>query len=95
MKTLCQQNVIFLIKQLREREGYSQKRLSDELGVSAGQIGSIESLKSSHKYTLAQIWQICRLFNVRIEDIFLSKAEQAESENMIDSLIVKIVEYEQ
>ena len=95
MKTEKQNNVIFYIKQVRESLGYSQKRLADLLGVSHGQIGNIESLRTSHKYTLEQIQCICEVFNIRIELVFLQEDEIVKSKNLIDSLIKEIVKYEQ
>ena len=90
--TAYQNQVIMEIKKLREKEGISQAKLSEILGISRGQLGNIENPNYSHKYTLKQINTICRHLNYPIEKIFLpnielnddcSKANKALVDNLI------------
>ena len=92
MKSDYQQSIIYKLKKLRESNGYSQQRLGAVLGISNGQIGNIESPNKPHKYTLKQIATLCKLFNVRIEQIFLDDSDFS-SGNIIDTLISKIITY--
>lgn len=95
MKNEYQNFVINRIRQLREERGYTQNKIADILGISDGQMGNIESPKTAHKYTLAHIRQICKAFNVPIEQIFLEDKELKRDRDTIDLLIEKIVKYEQ
>lgn len=87
-----QDYVINVIKSLRIANNISQVQLSDILQISTGQIGNIESPKFPHKYTLKQIQGFCKYINYPIERIFLSE-EDDSSENKIELLINKIIEY--
>lgn len=93
MKTFIQNSVIFQVKKLREANGYSQKRLADVLGISNGQIGNIESCHKPHKYTLQQLYTICQEFHISIQHLFLTEEEIVNTNNIIDALILKIIEY--
>ena len=94
MKSAYQNDVIFRIRVLRERNGYSQLRIAELLGLSSGQIGNIETPKQPHKYTLAQLQVICNEFHVPIEQVFCSSAEEAASIT-INDLVHKIIEYQE
>lgn len=95
MKTFLQKSVIFQVKRLREANGYSQQRVATALGLTNGQIGNIESSNTPHKYTLQQLYTISKEFNIPFERIFLTEEEIANSNNIIDTLILKIIEYGQ
>ena len=86
--------VIQKIKQLRIERNISQLALSDILGISDGQIGNIESPKYQHKYTLKQIYTFCTFIEYPFEKIFLTD-EELNSNKYINTLITKIIEYEQ
>ena len=91
MKTAFQNEVVFRIKLLREKNGYSQSRIAELLGLSSGQVGNIETPKQPHKYTLAQL---CKKFDIPIEQLFCSSQEEAEKIS-IKELVHKIIEYQQ
>lgn len=74
-KTEYQLEIILKIKELREANNVSQKELSNLLEVAPGLIGSIESPKFPHKYTLSQIYKICHYFNITIEQLFISEED--------------------
>ena len=94
MKTAFQNDVVFRIRALREKNGYSQLRIAQLLGLSSGQIGNIETPKQPHKYTLAQLEVLCREFNMPIEQLFCSSQEEARKISIKD-LVHKIIEYQQ
>lgn len=94
-KTQYQIDTINKIKKLRLINNFSQSQISSILGISAGQVGNIESLKYSHKYTLKQIFTITQFFNQKVENIFLSQDEaKLPKELIIPLLITKIIEYD-
>ena len=91
--TEAQIKVIQRIKELRIKHGISQIALSDILGISSGQVGSIESPRYRHKYTLKQINKFCLHINCSFERIFLDEVD-IKSQNHIELLIQKIIEYD-
>lgn len=90
MKTSYQIEVINRVKTIRVEHGMSQMQLANILNVSNGQIGNIESTKYSHKYTLSQLFCICKYFKINIVLLFLPN----EREATIDQVIEKIIEYD-
>jgi putative transcriptional regulator len=56
------------VRELREKKGWSQGELADELGVSRQSINAIETGKFDPSLPLA--FGIARLFGKRIEDVF-------------------------
>ncbi|ETD21610.1 MULTISPECIES: helix-turn-helix transcriptional regulator [Prevotellaceae] len=95
MKTEYQNYIIYRIRQLREERGYTQGKVASVIGISNGQMGNIESPKTSHKYTLSHILRICREFRFPIEQIFLEDEDFKKNTDLINLLIEKIVKYEQ
>lgn len=95
MKSEYQNHIIYRIRQLREEHGYTQGKIASVIGISNGQMGNIESPKTSHKYTLAHIQQICKEFKHPIEQIFLEDEDFSTNNDIISLLIEKIVKYEQ
>ena len=94
-KTHYQQEIILLIKRLRQDNDVSQSQLSEILGLSSGQIGNIESPKFTHKYTIRQIYEICKHFKYPIEQLFLNDEEMTlPKKEIIDTLIKKIIDYD-
>lgn len=59
------------LKSLRAEKGWSQAALADELGVSRQSINAIETGKYDPSLPLA--FAIARLFNMKIEDIFVDE----------------------
>lgn len=57
------------VRELREKKGWSQGELADLLDVSRQTINAIETEKYDPSLPLA--FKISRLFNMRIETIFL------------------------
>lgn len=95
MKSDYQNYIIHRIRMLREERRYTQGRIADVIGISNGQMGNIESPKTAHKYTIAQIQQICKEFNIPIEQLFLEDEDFAKDVDIISLLIDKIVKYVQ
>lgn len=89
-----EEQVIHKIKQLRIERNISQLALSDILGISDGQIGNIESPRYQHKYTLKQIYTFCSFIEYPFEKIFLTD-EELSSNKYINTLIIKIIQYEE
>ena len=56
------------LKDAREREGWSQQRLADELGVSRQTVISIE--KGRYDPSLPLAFRLASAFDCRIEDLF-------------------------
>lgn len=92
MKTDFQNEIIRRLKVARESHRLSQANVADNLGISYGQMGNIESPKQNHKYTLAQIYALCKLLGIPIEDVFLTPKEKTG--NVIDKLVNNIIAYE-
>ena len=92
--TEFQIEIINKVRKMREANKYSQIQLANYLGLSDGQIGNIESLKYPQKYTLSQLYRICKLFRTPIEHLFTDN-EYAKNIDIIDLLIQKIIEYEE
>jgi putative transcriptional regulator len=59
------------VRELREKRGWSQGELGDLLDVSRQTINAIETEKYDPSLPLA--FKIARLFNMRIESIFLDE----------------------
>lgn len=89
-----EEEVIQKIKQLRIERNISQLALSDILGISDGQIGNIESPRYQHKYTLKQIYTFCSFIEYPFEKVFLND-EELNSNKYINTLITKIIQYEE
>lgn len=94
-KTEYQIEIINKVRRLREANQYSQIQLANHLGVSDGQIGNIESLKYPQKYTLSQLYRICKLFKSPIEHLFITDEEYLKNIDIVDLLIQKIIHYEE
>ena len=55
--------------------------------MAPGLIGSIESPKFPHKYTLSQIYKICHYFNITIEQLFISEEDFSKDRDIIDIIL--------
>lgn len=93
-KSTYQEKIINLLRKERLDRHYSQGRIADILGISYGQMGNIESSKFKAKYTLEQIYTLCKNFRINISDVFLSQEDFANNKNIIDNLITNIIKYE-
>lgn len=71
--------VINRVKKMRVDRNISQQQLASVLDITNGTIGNIESLKYPNKYTLKQLNQIAKHFEVPIENFFLSEGEESLS----------------
>ena len=67
--------VINRVKLMRVERNVSQQQLATVLDATNGTIGNIESLKYANKYTLKQLNQIAKHFEVPIESFFLNEGE--------------------
>ncbi len=91
-----QDQIIIEIKKLREKEGLSQAKLSEILGISRGQMSNIENPNYTHKYTLKQINAICEHLNYPIEKVFLPNTRiNVECSKAIKVLVDSIIKYEE
>ena len=94
MKSQIQLKIIDVLRTERIKHKYSQSQIGTLLGISNGQVGNIESPKMAHKYTLAQLAILCKEFDIRIEQLFLTDEDFLTDSDIISTLISKIVEYE-
>lgn len=94
MKSEYQNYIITKIRKLREARQYSQEDIATLLGLSNGHIGNIESLRTSHKYTLNHILKICKEFSYPIEHIFLDEEDYKTDIDIVSNIIQKIIIYE-
>lgn len=86
-KTELQMKVIDRVKELRTQHSLSQQQLASILDITNGQVGNIESLKYSHKYTLRQLSKIAKHFAIPVDTFFLKKGETAlNTEECIDRI---------
>ena len=95
MKTDIQMEVINFFRVLRIDNKLSQAGLADELEISYGLIGNIESSKFPHKYTITQLHKMMVYFDIPFEQLFLEDDELDMSKRkVIDLLMSKIIEYD-
>jgi len=94
MKTRYQNEIIDKVRKLRHERNYSQSEVAALLGISDGQMGNIESLRTSYKYTLEHLYKICREFRYPIDHLFLEESDYENEDDIISLLISKIVRYE-
>lgn len=87
-------NIISRLKQIRLDNDITQSEMSKILGISAGQLGNIESPKFPHKYTLKQIYTICKTLNYPIEKVFCVSDTTGDVLSRINNLMERIIEYE-
>lgn len=93
MKSEYQNFIIMKLRKLREEFHYSQKDIATILGISPGQLGNIESPKATNKYTLSQIYTLCGIYKIPIEQIFIEDEELYLGKDIINLLISKIIKY--
>lgn len=94
MKSEYQNEIIDRVRRLRCEKKYSQAEIAALLGISDGQIGNIESPRTSHKYTLEHLYKICREFRYPIDNLFLDDEDYERADDIVNLLIGKIVRYE-
>lgn len=90
-KTDYQITIINRVRSLRQDNGVSQAQLSVIIGVTPGQLGNIESIRYSHKYTLNQLNQIANHFGIKTETLFLEKDEEVISTQEVIERICKYI----
>lgn len=94
MKSAYQNKIIDAMRKLRIEHHFSQEDVAALLRLSGGHIGNIESPKMGHKYTLKQLYLLCKEFGYPIEHLFLEESDYADREDIISKVIQKIVAYE-
>ena len=62
------------VKELREKEGLTQKKLGEKVNVSRQAINAIETGKYDPSLWLA--YDIAQLFNMSIEEVFIFKESE-------------------
>lgn len=92
MKSEYQNQVVFRLRKLREKYGYSQSKVGLILGISDGQVGNIETPNQPHKYTLPQIETLCKTFDVPVESVFFGEKENYHH-MPVSEVIHQIVKY--
>jgi transcriptional regulator with XRE-family HTH domain len=93
MKNEYQNLIILKIRKLRTEKKVSQKEMAELLGISNGQMGNIESPRATNKYTLQQIYTICKEFHYPIGQLFIEDDEFCQDIDIINLLISKIIKY--
>ncbi|NJI71957.1 helix-turn-helix transcriptional regulator [Sphingobacterium kitahiroshimense] len=53
------------IKSLRDKKGWSQKELSEKMGVTSSFVGNVENLNERHKYSVRHIALLSKAFNYK------------------------------
>ncbi|MEN5058445.1 helix-turn-helix domain-containing protein [Sphingobacterium kitahiroshimense] len=53
------------MKSLRDKKGWSQKELSEKMGVTSSFVGNIENLNERHKYSVGHIALLSKAFNYK------------------------------
>lgn len=94
MKSTYQNKIIDTIRELRIKHHTSQEGLATLLHLSSGHIGNIESPKMGHKYTLKQLYTLCKQFHYPIEQLFLEESDYTSGEDIVSKVIQKIIQYE-
>lgn len=95
-KSEYQVEIIEAIKRIREEKDISQAEASKILGISRGQMGNIESTVYQHKYTLKQMYILCKSLGYPIEKVFLPDIKVSKSSSkVIDEFVKKLIEYEE
>lgn len=94
MKSDYQNEIINKVRQLRLAKNISQSTLAATIGVSAGQIGNIETPTRTHKYTLAQLSIICDELGVALTSLFFDDEISLSKDDTVRRLINCIIEYE-
>ncbi len=64
-----EQFVIDRVRELRKEKGWSQRDLADEINVSQGFIGDVESIKERAKYNLNHINDIAKALGISPKDL--------------------------
>ena len=90
MKTEYQMRIILKLRTLREQNNISQIEIAHYLGISPGQLGNIESNKQNQKYTLKQVYMLCKKFNEPLTNVFCEGLPIT-----IDNLVNEIIRYEE
>lgn len=67
------QYIIDVIRQKRNEHKMTQDDLADELQVSKGFIGMVESVKYHHVYSAAQLNRLAKIFNCSPKDFWPDK----------------------
>lgn len=65
-----------LLEQERKRLGLTQKKLADKTGIARTTIGDIE--KGRHVSAIKNALILARALNLRVEDIFVLKGDEAK-----------------
>lgn len=94
MKSDYQKTIITRLRNIRLEKRLSQLYVATELGISPGHLGNIESDRFPTKYTLEEIYNLCKIFNVPIEQVFLSDKDFDNGKDIINNLIFNIIKYE-
>lgn len=92
MKTEYKQHIIDRLRKIREERNFSQAFVAKSLGISPGQLGNIESYKRGHKYTLKQIYELSKLLNFPLQNIFTEN--QSTMSDDVEQLIKQIIRYQ-
>ena len=87
LKTQYQIEIINRIRFLRIEKNISQIKLANILNVSTGYIGNVESTKFRHKYTLKQLCELSKFFNITLDFLFTGKNVSLTKEQLINNII--------
>ena len=74
MKSKIDQFVINKVRDLRTEKNISQADLANELGMSVGFIGKVESLKYPSHYNLKHLNQLAKILECSPQDFLPKKA---------------------
>lgn len=73
------------VREMRIAKGFTQRYIASVLGVSAGFIGQVESIKSETKYSVSQLNRLAKEFDCSpkdfMPDTFIEEDNWAENED--------------
>ncbi len=72
--TPIEQYIIDKVRELRKEKGWSQRDLADEINVSQGFIGDVESIKERAKYNVNHINDIAKALGISPKDLLPDEA---------------------
>ncbi|MBL1408678.1 helix-turn-helix domain-containing protein [Sphingobacterium faecale] len=53
------------VKTLRDKKGWSQKELSERMGVTSSFVGNVENLNQRHKYSIRHVALLTKAFGFK------------------------------
>lgn len=97
MKTAFQLEIIDKLRKerLEHPNHYVQRDIAVIIGKAEGLVGNIESHNGKNKYSLADIYKICKALGCNVEHLFVDDYDFHKSQqDIIQVFLKKVIEYE-